>query len=61
MKERLVSTDCRNDQIEQQLKSAEYQLGERTHTAVAQKELEVKLRRDLEVQQDREVRRERQI
>lgn len=61
MKERLVSTDCTNDQIEQQLKSADYQLNERTHTVAAQKDLEGKLRRDLEVQQARELRRERQI
>ena len=47
MKERLVSTDYRNEQIEQQLKSAEFQLSEKDNSVMLQKEQESKLRRDL--------------
>jgi hypothetical protein len=61
MKDRLVSTDCRNDQLENQYKNAEVQLADFDRSVATQKDLEVKLRRDMEVQQEREVRRERQI
>ena len=53
MKERLVSTECRNEQLEQHLNSAEHKLADRDHSVVIQKDLEVRLRKDLETEQKR--------
>jgi len=39
MKERLISTDYGNEQTEQQLKSAEFQLSEKDNSVVIQKEV----------------------
>ena len=61
MKERLVSTDCRNEQLEQHLNSAEHKLADRDHSVVIQKDLEVRLRKDLETEQKRQMRRQKQI
>lgn len=44
MKERLISTDLRNEQLEKQLEGAEFHLAEKDNNVVLQKELEVKLR-----------------
>ncbi len=57
MKERLISTDLRNEQLEKQLHSSECQLSDKDHSVMLQKELEVQLRKDLEIQQRREVQR----
>ena len=61
LKERLISTDTSNERLDGSLRSAQFQLQERDSAAVAQKDLEVKLRKELEASQAREARRERQI
>ena len=61
MKERLISTDMQNEQLENNLQSAHLQLTDKDAHVMSQKEMEVTLRRDLEVQQGREMRRQRQF
>ena len=61
MKDRLISTDYRNEQLTQQLQGAEIHLADKDAAVMQQKQLEGRLRKDLETEQAREVRREKQI
>ena len=61
MKDRLISTDYRNEQLTQQLQGAEMHLADKDAAVMQQKQLEARLRKDLETEQAREVRREKQI
>ena len=57
MKDRLISTDYRNEQLTQQLQGAEMHLADKDAAVMQQKQLEARLRKDLETEQAREVRR----
>ena len=61
MKERLISTDVRNEELENALQHGQFQLSEKDNTMMSQKELEQHLRKELEIHQQREMHRERQI
>ena len=61
MKERLISTDVRNEELENALQHGQFQLSEKDNAMMSQKELEQHLRRELEVHQQREMHRDRQM
>lgn len=61
MKERLISTDVRNEELENALQHGQFQLSEKDNAMMSQKELEQHLRRELEIHQQREMHRDRQM
>ena len=61
MKERLISADLRNDQLEKQLEMAELKLADCDANVNELKEFEIRFRTDLERHQRREIRGEREL